>query len=225
MSRLQFSPFRGKCLQGKSCQVPLCGLYVHLPLSNQNRGTAVWRPTGPQNVWGYWLGELFCVYAKAWYLWVQHVENGISHATLNRWMRNKWPWVISFMRKPLIDDRNRKRESFHCAYHVLFVALTHFPCLCCLYIFVCPDPGGGQWRGDVSPQPNHAHCGQAPSTAVALRACNITWPRHGMNSNPVVQQDLPCIYRSCNCGVWSLTLHILYYIIKHIILLFITGLI
>lgn len=58
----QFSPIRGKCPQGESCQVPVCGLHGHLPLANQNRRPAVWRSTGPQNVWGYRLGELLWVY-------------------------------------------------------------------------------------------------------------------------------------------------------------------
>lgn len=57
----QFLPLRGKCLQGKSCQVPVCGLYGHLPLPYQNRWPAVWRSTGSQNVRGYRLGELFSV--------------------------------------------------------------------------------------------------------------------------------------------------------------------
>lgn len=58
----QFSTVRGICLQGKSRQVPVCSLYGHLPLTDQNRRPAVWRPTGPQNVWGYRLGKSFCLF-------------------------------------------------------------------------------------------------------------------------------------------------------------------
>lgn len=80
---LQFPPVRRKCLQGKSRQVPVCGLYGHLPLSYQNRGPAVWRPTGPKNVWGYRLGELLLYLSESIMLvmWLVRVRvNMFTHS-------------------------------------------------------------------------------------------------------------------------------------------------